>query len=230
MSCINSFARMNEDQPRYLNISEVRLLRDTKCGKAESFEDDCEALRPRLLRIALRITRNREDAEDAVQDALMKAYVHMDNFQGNSAFSTWLTRIVMNSALMINRKNQSRRQVPTEILNAAGDAELHLQIPDPSPNPEQTFVERERTRVLQGAIRKLRPRMRAVVEVTQVHDLPMKETAKMLDISVAAAKSRLLHARAALRKSAALRAITRPPTEARCTSRLFCGVRSANGY
>ena len=206
MLCITSSAPQNENQRTNLRLSEV--WPDANCGEAEAFERACEALRPRLLNIAQRITRNREDAEDAVQDALMKAYVHMDNFQGNSAFSTWLTRIVMNSALMINRKNQSRRQVPTEILNAAGDAELHLQIPDPSPNPEQTFVERERTRVLQGAIRKLRPRMRAVVEVTQVHDLPMKETAKMLDISVAAAKSRLLHARAALRKSAALRSCT----------------------
>jgi RNA polymerase sigma-70 factor, ECF subfamily len=143
-----------------------------------------------------------------VQDALMSAYLHFEDFQGNSAFSTWLTRIVMNSALLINRRNRSaRRQVSSEVLNPPGDSGLYIQIPDRSPNPEQTVVQRERTRILHGAIRKLRPRMRAVLEVAQFHDLPIKETAKVLDISIAAAKGRFLHARRQLRKSLALRAL-----------------------
>lgn len=207
--CINSFAPQNETQLANLDLFEARLRRDAKRGKAEAFEKVCQALRPRLLKIAQRITRNREDAEDAVQDALMRAYLHIEEFQGNSAFSTWLTRILMNSALMINRKNRKARQVSTEDLNLPGDAGWHFQIPDRSPNPEQTFVQRELTRVLHGAIRKLRPRVRAVVEVAHFHDLPIKETAKVLDISVAAAKGRFFHARAQLRKSLALRAIGR---------------------
>jgi DNA-directed RNA polymerase specialized sigma24 family protein len=77
------------------------------------------------------------------------------------------------SALMINRKNRNARQVSTEDLNGPGDPGLHFQIPDRSPNPEQAFVQRERTRILHGAIRKLRPRVRAVVEVAQFHDLPI---------------------------------------------------------
>jgi RNA polymerase sigma-70 factor (ECF subfamily) len=204
MSCINSFVPHSKNQLADLKLCEAPLLRDAKRGIAEVFENVCEALRPRLLKIALRITRNREDAEDAVQDALMRAYLHIEEFQGNSAFSTWLTRIVMNSALMINRRNRTARQVSTEVLNTHSDPGFHFQIPDHSPNPEQIFVQRERTRILKGAICKLRPRVRAVVEGAHFRDLSIKEIAKALDISVAATKGRLFHARAKLRKSLGL--------------------------
>jgi RNA polymerase sigma factor (sigma-70 family) len=207
MLSIDSFGPQYENQPDNLQPSDSRLLRDSKPGKAEAFEKVCQALRPRLIRIALRITRNREDAEDAVQDALMRAYLHIEEFRGNSAFSTWLTRILLNSALMINRKNRNTRQVYTTDVSRPGDPGLSLQIADRSPNPEQTFVQWERTRILHGAIRKLRPRIRAVVELAQFHDLRIKEAAKVLDISLGAAKGRFFHARAQLRKSLVLRAI-----------------------
>jgi RNA polymerase sigma-70 factor, ECF subfamily len=205
----SSVAQQNENPFPDLKVSEARQLLDAKRGKGEAFEKVYQALRPRLLSMATRITRNHEDAEDAVQDALMRAYLYIEEFQGNSAFSTWLTRILINSALMIDRRKRNARQVSVEDLNWPGAPERHFQIPDPSPNPEQTLVHRERTKILQAAIGKLRPSMRAVVEV-QFHDLPMKETAKVLDISVAAAKGRLFQTRVQLRKLVALRAITRP--------------------
>lgn len=210
--CTNSLApeTAKSASPR---SSETRLLADAKRGKAEAFESLCQALLPRLHNAALRITRNREDAEDAVQDSLMRAFMHIKNFQGNSSFSTWLTRIVMNSALMIRRKNRNARQVSADDLGRPGEPAVHLQIPDHAPNPEQSFVQRERKAVLHHAIRKLRPRMRAVVEIAQLQELPLKETARVLDISVAAAKGRFFHARAALRKSVALRAVVQARTE-----------------
>ncbi len=137
---------------------------------------------------------------------MMKAFVRLDNFHGNSSFSTWLTRIVMHSALMINRKNRRARQISADELPVAGEPGLYFQIPDRAPNPEQTYVQRERRTILHSAIRTLRPRMRAVIEVAQFQELPIKETAKILDISFAAAKCRFSDARAALRKSYALRA------------------------
>jgi RNA polymerase sigma factor (sigma-70 family) len=219
MSYVSSFSPQNETQLANLKLGEAPLVRDAQHGRAEAFEMVCQALRPRLLWTALRITRNREDAEDAVQDALMRAYRHIEDFQGNSAFSTWLTSIVMNSALMINRSNRKAHQMSTEDLSQPGEPRFALQVPDPSPNPEQTFVQRERSRILHGAIRKLRPHVRAVVEVAQFHDLPIKEIAKALDISVAATKGRLLHARAKLRKSSALRAIARPSGDPRVPRR-----------
>ena len=210
MPCTNSCVPQNKNQLGHLKLGEPPLLRDAKRGIAEIFENVCEALRPCLLKVALRITRSREDAEDAVQDALMRAYLHREEFQGNSAFSTWLTRIVMNSALMINRRNRTARQVSTEVLNPQGEPGFHFQIPDHSPNPEQIFVQRERTRILDGAIRELRPRVRAVVEVAHFRELPIKEIAKALGISVAATKGRLFHARAKLRKSSTLARLREP--------------------
>jgi len=198
MLCTNSFVPQNGNQVANLKRSEARQLRNAKRGNAIVFETACEALRPRLLKIAQRITRNREDAEDAVQDSLMRAYLHIEDFQGNSAFATWLTRIVINSALMINRKNRTARQVSAGDLNWPGEPSLDFQIPARSPNPEQIYMQVERTRILCGAIRKLRPRVRAVVEMAQFRDFPVKETAKVLDISVAAAKGRLFHSRATI--------------------------------
>ncbi len=213
MSLSTNSLALDKSQPANHTISEVRLLSDAKRGEPEAFEALCQTLRPRLIKIALRIARNREDAEDAVQDSIMKAFVHINDFHGNSRFSTWLTRIVMNSALMINRKNRSARQISADELPSTGEPGLHFQIPDRSPNPEQTYVERERRTILHSAIRRLRPRIRAVVEMAQFRELPIKETAKVLDISVAAAKGRFFHARATLRKSVTLRAAVKARTE-----------------
>ena len=213
MSLSTNSLVLDKGQPANRTISEARLLSDAKRGEPEAFEALCQTLRPRLLKMAFRITRNREDADDAVQDSMMRAFVHLNDFHGNSSFSTWLTRIIMNSALMINRKNRSAREISADELPPAGEPGLHFQIPDRAPNPEQTYVQRERSTILHSAIRRLRPRIRAVIEMAQFQELPIKETAKILDISVTAAKARCFHARAALRKSFALRAAVQARTE-----------------
>ena len=186
---------------------EAHLLDQARRGRAQAFEALCEGRTQKLFKTALRVTRNRQDAEDAVQDSLMRAFTKIKNFQGRSSFSTWLTRIVINSALMIRRKNANSREVSTVKSGPSGEASISMQIPDPAPNPEQSYVERERKRTLRKAIARLRPRLRAVVEIGQLQELSIKETARILDISVVAAKARLFHGRAVLRKSAALRAV-----------------------
>jgi len=203
----------NHRRPSHPDLSETQLLKKARRGQPEAFEALYQGLAPRLLTTAFRITGNREDAEDALQDSLMNAFLHIKKFQGNSTFSTWLTRIVMNSALMIRRKNRSAGRLSADELRGNGEPAFQMQIPDHSPNPEQSYIERERKRVLHRAIGKLRPKMRAVVEIAQLQDRPLTETAKILDISLAAAKGRSFHARAALRKSAALRAIAQAETE-----------------
>jgi RNA polymerase sigma-70 factor (ECF subfamily) len=213
MSLSTEFLAHRKRKPANRTISEGRLLSVARRGEPEAFEALCQTLRPRLLKIARRITRNREDAEDAVQDSMMRAFLHLNEFRGDSRFSTWLTRIVMNSSLMINRKNRSGRQISADDLLPTGEPGLHFQIQDRSPNPEQTYVERERRTILYRAIRTLRPRIRAVVEIAQFRDLPIKETAKVLDISVAAVKGRFFHARKILRKSLASRAVAQTRTE-----------------
>jgi RNA polymerase sigma-70 factor (ECF subfamily) len=193
--------------------SEMHLLAQARRGRPEAFEELCRAHATRLFKAALRITQNREDAEDAVQDSLMRAFVRINDFRGASTFSTWLTRIVINSALMIRRKNRSSTQhvVIEDVLDS--DDRLKIQIAQSSPNPEQSYVARERKRALRQAISRLRPRVRAVVELGPLQEFSVNETAKVLNISLAAAKARLFHARAALRRSAALRAIVQSRTE-----------------
>jgi RNA polymerase sigma factor (sigma-70 family) len=213
---INFPTSTNTDTPidlKFQRLTEVRLLAAAKSGKSEAFEALCENLRAKLFKTAFRITRNREDAEDALQDSLMSAFVHIQSFHGKSRFATWLTRIVINSALMICRKSRNARQISADDASPSEEPRLTLQIPDRSPNPEQRYLAREREVVLHRVIGGLRPRLRAVVQTGQLHELSMKETAKVLDISVAAAKGRFFHGRAALRRSAALRAVSQARTE-----------------
>lgn len=192
--------------------SESRLLAAARSGNPAAFESLCEIHRRRLFNIALRITRNREDAEDALQDSLMKAFVHIKDFQGNSRLFTWMTRIVINSSLMAVRKNRNAREVSADELHPDGDAWLKLQIPDVSPNPEQRYMQSERGQVLRKAIARLSPRVRAVVLTGHLQERSLKETARVLDISIAAAKGRYFHGRAALRKSVSLRAVVKART------------------
>ena len=151
-----------------------------------------------------RITRNHEDAEDAVQDALLSAFLHLQCFDGRSTFSTWLTRIGINSALMILRKRRNSREVSA---HRAGVDEMLWEVPDSAPNPERRCAERERERFLRDAITGLSPRLRRTLEFHTLQDHSLRETAAQIGISATAVKGRLYHARAALRKSKVLRNI-----------------------
>lgn len=193
-------------------LSEAYLLAAAKGGCSTSFDLLCAAHATRLLKTALKVTRNREDAEDAVQDSLMRAFVSINEFRGSSSFSTWLTRIVINSALMIRRKNVTARRVYLDS-ESEDSSHFNLEIEDSAPNPEQILVALERRRALRTAISDLRPRVRAVLEVGHLREFSMKETAKVLNISVGAAKACLFHGRVALRKSRALRTILQSRTE-----------------
>ena len=184
-------------------MCEQVLLAAAKQGQTEAFGALCEPLARKLVQSAQRITRNREDAEDALQDAFMSAFIHIKNFDGRSSFSTWLTRIAINSALMTLRKKRSSREIPigSGELGANG---VGWDVPDPSANPEKLYAQREKQRILREAICELRPTIRQAVEI-QLRELSMKETAGMIGVSVAAAKGRLFHGRRALRKAFRLR-------------------------
>ena len=151
-----------------------------------------------------RITRNHEDAEDAVQDAFLRAFLHLQSFDGRSTFSAWLTRIGINSALMILRKRRNSREV---IQAKDSENESSWEAKDSAPNPEQEYAEQERLRLLRGVIAGLRPSIRRALEIHTLQGRSVEETASDIGISVCAAKGRLFHARAALRKSKVLRKI-----------------------
>lgn len=188
-----------------LAFGEERLVEAAKAGHTAAFAALSERHNQQLVSTALRITRNLEDAEDAVQDALLSAFVHIRRFDGRSSFLTWLTRIAINSSLMILRKKRTSR----EIAISGGDDGVSegwaFEIADHAPNPERLYAQSERERMLQKAVLRLRPTLRQVVETQQLQERSLRETAKAMRISVAAAKARLFHAKNTLRRSSILR-------------------------
>jgi RNA polymerase sigma factor (sigma-70 family) len=182
-------------------LSDESLVKAAKRGHSMAFATLSERYRQQLFRAAHRITRSREDAEDAVQDTLLRAYVHMTDFDGRSSFGTWLTRIAINSALMILRKKRASHEIATDGNDDFGADAPHYEITDHRPNPERYYAQSEEEGMLREAIQSLRPTLRIVVQIQQQQERSMRETAEAIGISLAAAKGRLFHARKALRRS-----------------------------
>jgi RNA polymerase sigma-70 factor (ECF subfamily) len=150
-------------------------------------------------KMACRIMGNRDDAEDVIQDAWMKAYVHLKAFDGRAKFSTWLTRITINSALMTLRRKRAHPETSMEIED--GETWRHCEITDQTKDVEEFYARHERAERLRRAICRLQPTLRNVVEIHQLSDRSVKEVAELAGLSVAATKSRLLRARIVLRRA-----------------------------
>jgi RNA polymerase sigma factor (sigma-70 family) len=189
-------------------LCEASLVSAAQRGHQAAFGELCRRHAKRVFRTMLRITRNREDAEDAVQDSFLQAFVHLGKFDGRSAFSTWLTRIAINCALMTLRKRKNARFVSIDGSGDPDGMETYPEVPDRAVDPERRYLEHERKRILRDAIHTLRPSARRVIELQQLEERSMREAAQVMRISVPAAKSRLFHAKAALRKSSRLRLFT----------------------
>jgi len=166
---------------------------------AAAFEMLVEPHRKMILLRALRITRNHEDAEDVVQQAFQKALAHMRQFEGRSSFSTWLTRIALNEALMLKRRARRSKEVLIDDSNLADETAATTQIADTRPSPEDSCSLREQQRLLFAAMRDLNAPMRAVVQACDLDELSTAETAQLLGVSVSAVKSRLSRGRKMLR-------------------------------
>jgi RNA polymerase sigma-70 factor, ECF subfamily len=182
-------------------MSDEMLVSNAKAGDAGAFVELSERHSDRILQAAYRITRNWQDAEDALQDSLMKAFAHLNDFQERSSFSTWLTRIAMNSALMILRKKRGCVEIP---IDGTGDSTTNNERWEPralTEDPESRYVRRERERLLREAILRLPPVFRDVVELRQAREYSARQIAKALGISVPAVKSRLARAKLTLRAS-----------------------------
>jgi RNA polymerase sigma factor (sigma-70 family) len=165
------------------------------------FDELIEPHVQKVFRVAYRITRNREDAEDAKQDAFLRAFTHFEDFDGRSKFATWLTRIVINSALMILRKRKTDRIVSLDGESNFEESKAFQEPTDSTPDAEQQYLQKEREATLRDAINRLRPSLRGVVEVAQIGERSIRESAEIIGVSPTATKARLFHARAALRRS-----------------------------
>jgi RNA polymerase sigma factor (sigma-70 family) len=185
--------------------SDERLLSKARRGNPAAFGELCKRHEKRIFHVALRITRNHEDAEDTLQECFLNAMAHLRDFDGRSQFTTWLTRIAINSALMKIRRNRSSRETPLQTADEFGEERECIRLIDRSLNPEESYAERERATILRNLVSTLRPRIRTAIEMCHLQDCSLKETSDTLGISQAAIKGRLFHARAALRKSWSMR-------------------------
>lgn len=181
--------------------NEATLVAEARAGNAEAFTTLVHQYDRNIYRLALNITGKPEDAEDVLQDAFLKAYTHLDRFQGNSRFYTWLVRIAVNEALMKLRKRRGDRSVSLDEPIATSDNDIMpREIEDWGDNPEQRYVKTELQEILNQAIESLEPLFRTVVVLRDVENLSTQETADMLSLSVPAVKSRLLRGRLKLRE------------------------------
>jgi RNA polymerase sigma-70 factor (ECF subfamily) len=175
------------------------LVNAAKGGEVAAFEELVNRYEGKILRLTRNITGNREDAEDAMQDAFLKAYAHLDGFQQNSRFYTWLVRIAANEALMRLRKRRPGQLSLDEPIE--GDADLMpRELEDWRPNPEREYAKAELQTLLAEVIEKLEPEFRIVLVLRDFEELSTQETAEALGISVPNVKSRLLRARLKLRE------------------------------
>jgi RNA polymerase sigma-70 factor, ECF subfamily len=195
---------MSSPEPKRLPSTIVRddegaLVSLAKKGDLKAFDELVNRYETRIFRLAMNITQNREDAEDATQDAFMKSFQHLPDFQGGSRFYTWLVRIAVNEALMRLRRRRPNVTSLDEPIQTDEDL-MPREIRDWGPTPEKRYEVTELNSILSNAIAELDPIFRTVFILRDVEDLSTEETAEALGISVPAVKSRLLRGRLKLRE------------------------------
>jgi len=161
------------------------LVDAAKKGDEKAFETLVRRHRPTIFALALRYTRVREDAEDVVQQALQKTFIYLNSFEGKSSFSTWVTRIAINEALMWLRRARALREVSVHNLSSEDETVPALEIPDLRPDPEAEYLQRERLQILFAAIGELR----------ELGELTNRETARRMGLSLGAVKARVFQGR-----------------------------------
>jgi RNA polymerase sigma-70 factor (ECF subfamily) len=181
-------------------FDEGSLVARAKAGDTAAFSELVSRYERKIFRLAKNITRHDEDAEDVLQEAFLKAYEHLDRFEGNSKFYTWLVRIAVNEALMKLRKRKTDKTVPLDEPVDLGEEVMQREIAVWDNNPEEQYSGEEMKKILDDALESLKPDFRTVFTLRDIEELSTEETAEALGISVAAVKSRLLRARLALRE------------------------------
>jgi RNA polymerase sigma-70 factor (ECF subfamily) len=195
---------MNADSAQFGTVAgashDLDLVHAAKNGDVSAFEQLVGRYDRKLLRIAQHVTHNREDAQDAVQEAFLKAFQHLAQFREDSQFSTWLIRITVNQSLMKLRKQRSVREVSLdEDFQTDGDI-LPIEVADWAPNPEERYRTSELRDILAKMLADLQPILRTVFVLRDIEGLSIVQTAEVLDLSHTAVKARLWRARLQLRE------------------------------
>ncbi len=183
--------------------SETALVTQAQMGDEDAFTTLYNQHSQKVYRFALRLTGDRQEAEDVLQDAFLKAFVHLGEFRNEARFSTWLIRIACNEAFSRQRRlPASQKQVSLDsTAEFGGERQLRRDIQAHQGNAEEACRRLELQTILSRMMQKLSPSMRIVLSLRYEQDLSTKATAKLLGISIPAVKTRLLRARLAARKA-----------------------------
>jgi RNA polymerase sigma-70 factor (ECF subfamily) len=178
---------------------DVTLVDAAKQGDMAAFEQLVKRHTAMIFRVAMHIMASREDAEEVVQDAFLKAFQHLQDFEGRARFSTWLTRIAVNAALM---KLRNLRRATTVSIDQEADegGTLADKVADWKPNPEQLYNRTELREILQRALASLPHAYRVVFLLRDVEGVSVVDTAEMLGLRIPNVKARLFRARLKLRE------------------------------
>jgi RNA polymerase sigma-70 factor (ECF subfamily) len=179
---------------------ESAVLAAAKRGDSAAFEILCKQSANTLFHVVRRMMRNNEDAEDVVQESFQQAFIYLKSFNGDSRFSTWLSRIAINAALMKLRKKHRLWEVSLDESGEPEQPSSQIDVEDQGLNPEQLCAQKERQRILSEAMSGLTPGMRKAFELRELDERSTEETARMMGISVGAVKARLFHGRRKLRE------------------------------
>lgn len=185
--------------PPSISEGEGTLVAQAKAGDVRAFEELVSRYERKIFRLAMNITQNKEDAEDVMQEAFLKSYSHLKDFQGDSRFYTWLVRIAVNEGLMKLRKRRPGQISLDEKIETEDDLMIR-ELEDWGPSPEQHYEQAELQKILQSVIGDLDPTFGIVFALRDIEELSTEETAEILGLSVPAVKSRLLRARLKLRQ------------------------------
>lgn len=185
--------------PKALPVPDEELVRRVQAGNGEAFEELVRRYERKVYNIAYRLMGNERDASEVLQDAFLRAYRFLPKFQFKSSFFTWLYRIATNVSLTKLRKREKVQLVSIDE-PGTGDGDMPLEIPDYRYNPEKMMKQRELREALQKAVDNLPPDYRSVVVLRDLEGLSNEEVSKVLNLSVAAVKSRLHRGRLELRK------------------------------
>jgi RNA polymerase sigma-70 factor (ECF subfamily) len=177
------------------------LLAAAQAGQDSAFVELCNRQSRRILFTLYKITKNREDAEDAFQESILKAFTHLSGFNRNSSFATWFTRIGINSALMLLRRRRAHPEISTDATPGEDVERSQWEVADRRPNPEDNYIQRENEERLHFAISRLPDDYRRALEIRHRSEGSVKEVAEEVGITIAATKSRLLRARRLLLSS-----------------------------
>ena len=184
---------------RNIARDDFAVLAAAKRGDSAAFAVLCEQSASTIFHLALRIMRNHQDAEDVVQESYQQAFIHLQSFNGDSRFSTWLSRIAINAALMKLRKKHHLLDVSLDEPTVDQPSSA-LDPEDQGLNPEQLYAQNERQRILSAVIKTLTPATRKAIELRDLDERSTEETAQIMGISVGAVKARVFHGRKKLRE------------------------------